>query len=134
MRLAIEPEQTALGKDRIRMRDGPGLLTGENMAKLGEKGFTVDFDGGWLGGDEQRVLSWTCQLFFPLGVASAGRERQIVVNDETVVLGAILLKNPFDLTESVLTIWQVTRQILSGFDTGGLAQKFDSKRHLNVRK
>ena len=134
MGFAVKPKKTALGKDGIWMWDGPGLLACEHMAKLRKKGFAVDLDGRWLGGDEQGVLSRACQLFFPLGVASAGRERQIVVNDETVVLGAILLKNPFDLTESVLTIWQVTRQILSGFDTGGLAQKFDSKRHLNVRK
>jgi hypothetical protein len=79
------------------------------MAKLGEKCFSKDLDGRWLGGDEQRVLSWTCQLFFPLGVASAGRKRQIIIDDKPVVLIAVLLENPFNLTKSVLTIRQVTR-------------------------
>ena len=99
MGFTVEPEKAALGKDWIRMRDGPGLLTGENMAKLGEKGFSIDLDGGWLGGDEQCVLSWTTQLFLPKGGSFAGYGWEIVIDDKPVVSGVVLLENPFDFAK-----------------------------------
>jgi hypothetical protein len=79
------------------------------MTELCEKILSVDLDRGWLGSDEQRVLSWACQLFFPLGIPTAGRKWQVVIDDEPVVLIAVLLENPFDLTKSGLTIWQIKR-------------------------
>jgi hypothetical protein len=69
------------------------------MTELREKGFSIDLDGGWLGGDEQRVLPWTTQLFLPKGVSFAGYGWEIVIDDKPVVSGVVLLENPFDFAK-----------------------------------
>lgn len=130
MRLAIEPEQAALCKDGIRMRDRPWFLTGQHMAELCEKGFAIDLDGRRLGRDEQGVLPRAGQCFFPLRIASTRSERKVVVNDKPVVLGAIWVQDPFDVAYLAFPVRQVARQVSCGILAGGLAEEFDSKRHL----
>lgn len=95
---AIEPDETGLGEDGTGVADDPRFLTGQHMPELAQENISIDFDSGRLGGDEQRLRAWTGEGFFPEREAFATDGREIVIDDQPIVIPLVSIKGEMAAT------------------------------------
>lgn len=106
---SVKPDETRLGKQRIGMRNYPGLLTRDDGPVLTQVIFSVYRDRGRLGGNKDSFFAGAVER---LHSERSARAKQIVIHHKPVIVVCFRIENKTATSPHAVGIRQLTTKTM----------------------